>query len=123
MAEIKSAMLIGSKEIDNFINYKISEFYGVTTIATYKNADEALAHLVETDIKYQLILIDLNMPLVDGLEFIDQFYLLKQNKKHGKICVLSASLNPSDKEKYEERKAEFIEKPLSIEKLLYLESL
>lgn len=122
MTAIKSAMLIGSKEIDNFINHQISEYYGVTTIVTYNNATEALAHLVETNIKYQLILIDLNLSLTDGLDFIDEFYLLNQNRKHGKICVLSASINPSDKQKCEERNVNFIEKPLSIEKLIDLEN-
>lgn len=122
MTAIKSAMLIGSEEIDNFINHKILENDGVTTITTFKNVSRALSHLAETDIRYQLILVDLNMPIIGGFEFIEQFYRSEQNKKHGKICVLSTSLNPSDKNKCTEMKVKFIEKPLNMEKLLEQEN-
>jgi CheY-like chemotaxis protein len=54
---------------------------------------------------------------MDGFEFIDNLHKLNLHKKQGKICVLSASVNPEDKEKSDGRNAKFIEKPLTIEKL------
>ncbi len=117
MKKLKSVILIDNNELDNFINRKILEKHGVTEIITFKKATHALFYLIGTPLKFQLIIVDIHMPLLDGFEFIDKFYELKLHKKQGKICVLSASINPLDLEKTEKRKIQFIEKPLAIEKI------
>lgn len=115
--KIKSVMLIDSNNIDIFINCKILEHYGVTDVVSFKNVSDALYHLQKTSIKYNLVLTDIYFPLMDGFEFADKFIELELNKKHGEIVVLSASVNPSDKEKAKQLNIEFIEKPFSIDKL------
>jgi CheY-like chemotaxis protein len=117
MTKIKSAVLIDCNDIDNFINRKILENYGATNVIVFKCANNALSYLKETSIKYQRILIDIHLPVMDGFEFIDKFYELDLHKTQGKICILSASINPLHKEKSEEKKIKFIDKPLTIEKL------
>ena len=117
MTEIKSVLLIDNSDIDNFINHKILEAHGVINIISYKSADIALAFLLKTSIKFQFILVDIHLLTMDGFQFIDKFNELGLNKFHGQICLLSASLNPFDKEQAEERNVRFIEKPLTIENL------
>lgn len=118
MTEIKSVLLIDNNDIDNFINHKILVSRGVTNITVLKNAVAALPFLAGTTLYYQYILVDIKLPVINGFQFIDKFNELGLNKFHGQICLLSASLNPFDKQLAEERNVRFIEKPLTIEKLL-----
>lgn len=117
MNPIKSILLLDNNYIDNFINRRILENYGVTDITIFTSANKALSYLEGTTIYYQFILTDIHLPVMNGFEFIDKLYELNLHKKQGKIGVLSASVNPEDKEKSKDRNAKFIEKPLTIEKL------
>lgn len=118
MPKIKSVILIDNCEIDNFINHKLLEYYGVSDIRTFKKADEALTFLNETLINYQFILIGIYMPMMDGFAFIDKFRALELQNKHGKIILLSAFLSPDDEEKANEKRIKYIDKPLTIKQLL-----
>jgi CheY-like chemotaxis protein len=118
MTEIKSVLLIDNNDLDNFINHKILESHGVTNVTVLKNAVAALPFLAGTTIYYQYILVDIHLPMINGFQFIDKFNELGLNNFHGHICLLSASINPLDKELASERNVRFIEKPLTIEKLL-----
>lgn len=65
----------------------------------------------------ELILLDINMPVMNGWEFIEQFaekYL--PHFPNCKIIILTSSVNPEDKEHAEknERVLDFMPKPLSI---------
>lgn len=116
MGKIKSAILIDGNDIDNFVNRKILEKNRITEIITFKNPNHALAYLTETKVSYHLILIDIYTPILNGFEFIDKFHHFNLQKKHGKIYILSASINPIDIENCHKRNITFIEKPLNIEK-------
>ena len=118
ISELKSVLLVDSLEIDNFVNQKLLEIHGVKEIISFKSANKALTHLKETDIIYQLILVDIYLPITDGFEFIDMFRSLDLHKKHGEICLLSASLDPIHKHKSAEKNVRFIEKPLTIQRIL-----
>ena len=118
ITELKSVLLIDSLEIDNFVNHKLLEIYGVKEIMSFRNARKALFYLIETDIIYQLILVEIYLPITDGFEFIDMFRSLDLHKKHGEICLLSASLDPLHIEKAEQINVRFIDKPLKINSLL-----
>lgn len=118
MEDLESVMLIDNEEINNFINRKILENYGVVNIITIKNASNAILHLTETNIKYQKIIVDLHMPIMDGFEFVDKFYELGLQNKQGEIYVLSASMNPFYKKKCVEMNIKFMEKPFTMDKLL-----
>jgi CheY-like chemotaxis protein len=82
----------------------------------------ALAYLKETNIKYQLILIEIYLPIIDGFEFIDMIRSLDLHKKHGEICLLSASLDPLNKEKADQRNVRLIDKPLTIQRILSIKA-
>ena len=115
---MKTALIIDDNEIDCFVNQKILEMYGLASIHCVRNGNDALQYLKDTDAKCHFILTDINLPLMDGFEFSDKFSEMELHKKHGEIILLSASINPSDKVKAERRNIKFIEKPLTIEKLL-----
>jgi CheY-like chemotaxis protein len=118
MTEINSILLVDNSELDNFINHKILEARSVTNVVSFKSADTALSFLLKTNIKFQFILVDIHLPIMDGFQFIDKFNELGLSKTQGQICLLSASINPLDKKLSAERDVRFIEKPLTIEKLL-----
>jgi CheY-like chemotaxis protein len=122
ITELKSVLLIDSLEIDNFVNRKLLEIYGVKDIIAFRSASMALAYLKETNIKYQLILIEIYLPIIDGFEFIDMIRSLDLHKKHGEICLLSASLDPLNKEKADQRNVRLIDKPLTIQRILSIKA-
>jgi len=68
-----------------------------------------------------LILIDINMPRVDGWDFIEAMDKIDIN--HGiPIIIISSSIDPADvaKSKLYKNVIDFIPKPLSIDKLDYI---
>lgn len=117
MKKTESVLLIDDNEIDLFVNQKIFELNGITNIHCFRNPNDALTHLKDIDVRYFIILIDIFLPIINGFEFIDKFYQSGLYKKHGEICLLSASINPLDKEKVTERNVGLMERLLNIEEL------
>ena len=117
LKKIKSVILIDDNDIDVFVNRKILENYGITDITSFKKVNDALLYLKETKNQYHLILIDVYLPIINGFEFIDKFNELELYKTQGEIGVLTASVNPLDKEIALKKNIMFMEKPLTIEKL------
>lgn len=65
-----------------------------------------------------VILLDLNMPVMDGWQFLDEFILLPIEKKIS-IFIMTSSIDPTDIEmakKYDVVK-DYIEKPITAQKL------
>ncbi len=118
MTKINAALLIENDDIGNFISSRVLDNCGFQIFTYCKRANEALAILKETQMAYQLILVDINLPIINGFEFIDKFHEMGFHKTHGKICILSASINPLDRKKAAERNIQFIEKPITTEKVL-----
>lgn len=95
-------------------------------VHTFFNGKQALEGIVDinknaTSGQKVIIFLDLNMPLISGWEFLEEFEKVKDNLKiNCQIHVISASLNPVDKERAEQNPnvVSYIGKPLSKESIL-----
>lgn len=129
--KINSILLIDDDFATNFINKKIIQNTNLANhIQVALNGKEALDYICRqgkfeaADGEYprpQLILLDINMPVMDGWEFIEAFQNLSpENKKDIIIVMLSSSFNPADKAKADSIKEItcFRQKPMNKEALL-----
>jgi CheY-like chemotaxis protein len=97
-------------------------------IITANNGEEALAlfHKLKNQHsakKPQLIFLDLNMPIMGGWEFLDNFTSAEYEEfNHIGIIVLSSTINPEDliKAKKYPVVIDFLSKPISKNMLEYL---
>ena len=97
-------------------------------IVTAKNGQEALKYYdslkAENSInKPQLIFLDLNMPVMDGWDFLESFMTEEYSDFHdSKVIILSSTIDPEDLEKTKKYPMviEFLSKPISKEMLEYL---
>nr|WP_294777509.1 response regulator [uncultured Flavobacterium sp.] len=95
-------------------------------IHTFFNGKQALEEILNVNknaAKDQkvVIFLDLNMPLMSGWEFLEEFDKLKNKLQTTfQIHIISASLNPVDKERAEQNPLvnSYIGKPLSKETLM-----
>jgi len=125
----QSVMLIDDNEIDNLINQKMIEASNISQhIFTHTGARSAIEFLknmekitqVAPEALPEVIFLDIDMPLMDGFQFLDEFDKLKDTtKKHCKIVMLTSSINPQDvnKSKKYDYVKKYINKPLSQENL------
>jgi CheY-like chemotaxis protein len=124
-----NVMLIDDNELDNFINEKIIEAsYFAKKIYTNTSAQSALEflkNLVTMGEKFsavypEVIFIDINMPMMDGFQFIEQF---KKNSEAQlempKLAILTSSVYHEDRQKAMNISPEiiFLNKPLTKEML------
>jgi CheY-like chemotaxis protein len=120
-----SVMLIDDNEIDNFINQKMIEGCGFSTnVYVHTSGKSALefyqnllrAENIPADLFPKVIFLDINMPMMDGFQFLEEFRKLATSP-HGpvKIIMLTTSINPIDIEKANAGKlvSKFLNKPLT----------
>ena len=118
-------LLIDDNDLDNFINQKTIEVsYFSNKIYVNSGSKSALEFLKNLEISKQLnvfpevIFVDLNMAMIDGIQFIENFKQLMPDKfKSVKVVVLTSSIMPSDKDKVTKLSKDilFLNKPLTKE--------
>lgn len=129
MKKINCILLVDDDESDNFFHSltindaDICHQIKVVTDGRHaldyiiKSADPTLTHEYP---KPDLIFLDINMPRVDGFEFLQEYNKLDEDLKSGiVITMLTTSLNPYDRERAKESQLvmEFKNKPLTEEML------
>lgn len=95
-------LLIDDNQIMNFIHQQIiSSEYPEASILNFENGKSALAHIYNNPAFTFTVFLDINMPIMDGWEFLNA--LTKNEKGYNlKIFLLSSSLDVQDKIKAKE---------------------
>jgi len=116
-----SFFVVDDGELDCFVVKKIiSQSYPGSQISTFINAGPVL-EIIKADKTAMedltiVILLDLNMPIMSGFQFLEEFEKLSdQIKSKYKIIILSSTKNQADINKLAGFRSvsNFIEKPLS----------
>ncbi len=125
MNKLKTVLLVDDYDADNFIHRLVVERYGCAEhIEVCRDGKQALDYLrgcIERDNTLpELIFLDINMPVMNGWEFLEAFHELRDSKPGGAVVVmLTTSLNPDDRaraESYPEVRS-FTYKPLTESRL------
>jgi CheY-like chemotaxis protein len=125
MNKINSILLVDDDQINNFINKRIIKKLNVADqVNIALNGEEALHYILtycdQTGNCPELIFLDINMPVMNGFEFLNEFNNLPlKNKNNVKIIVLTTSSNPGDLQKLEQYSIKgFLNKPLTEKKIM-----
>jgi len=86
-------------------------------VLIFNDGEEMMDFLSSTDLDElpEIVLLDINMPIVDGWDFLDLYKSLESDKqKVMKIYMLSSSINPDDVKRAEANEfvLDYITKPI-----------
>jgi CheY-like chemotaxis protein len=123
MKKINTVLLVDDDQVTNLLNSKVIKKVKLASkvdiVLNGKEALEYLENVRNEDIPH-IIFLDINMPYMNGFEFLD-IYNKKFNEKHGTLVLmmLTTSINSVEVEKARSygSVSEFISKPLTVDKL------
>lgn len=125
MNKLSSILLVDDDKTTNFLNELMLKKLDVAdTLLVALNGREALAVLQEhcataTPTCPALIFLDINMPVMNGFEFLDSYSQLPWMKRRATVIVmLTTSLHSRDLQRAQQLPvAGFVSKPLTAEKV------
>ena len=127
MNRFNSCLLIDDDTITNFLSKKLIEKYNIANgIYTVQNGEEALKFIVNYDPDFnscpELIFLDINMPVMDGFQFLDIYKdLTFLNKEKVVLIMLTNSNKQEDIDKcMSYAVSHVLQKPLTEEKFTQL---
>ncbi|GGA96947.1 response regulator [Puia dinghuensis] len=96
--QLNCILLIDDDEPTNFLNKLTLEQAGCARqIHVAQSGQEALDYLRNANPRPDLIFLDINMPAMDGWEFLERYRNLPAAKKADIVLImLTTSLNPDD---------------------------
>ena len=126
MSKIQKVLIIDDDEINNFVCSKVIRKNNFASeVRTFLSGKEGLAYLNEILAEQDgelpdLILLDINMPLMNGWDFLVEYQQLLPNfDKNPVLLMLSSSVYEEDIEKANQHPEvkDYITKPLNEEVL------
>lgn len=126
MPKVDTICLVDDDDVYHYImEYTISKKKLAKTILKFMDGETAInfikGNLTNQSKLPELILLDLNMPVMDGWEFLHEFVIIQsQLKKKITIYVVTSSVNETDIEKAQNFQiiSGYLIKPITEEKLL-----
>jgi len=99
--KLNCILLVDDNDADNEYHQIVINRMGITdNICLAENGEEALAFLKkENQLLPELIFLDINMPRMNGWEFLEEYKKLDIDKKRVIILMLTTSANPADLER------------------------
>jgi len=128
--KLTGVLLIDDDDTTNFLNQRLLDRMQVTEhIRTFVNGKQAFDYLYNVSnnnyeaesqsyFRPQLIFLDINMPVMDGFEMLDLYERLDADFRRNIImAVLTTSTHPQDTANSRKYNAEYLTKPLTLEKV------
>lgn len=117
--KLNHLLLVDDDPTTNFFNKhligKMNIFSNIHVAENGQKALEKIAELQENGESPDMILLDINMPIMNGFEFLDNYEKLSEKVKSSVVvCMLTTSLAKEDLEKSKEYSvlSDYIDKPL-----------
>ncbi len=124
-AKFKSILLVDDDIATNFLHkLMVDESACTEHVHVATNGKVAIEYVQDAiagkHLKPALIFLDINMPIADGWDFLEDFGKLDEHERSEiKIIMLTSSINPDDEERARAYPyvTDFKQKPLSVELL------
>ncbi|WP_310554938.1 response regulator [Flavobacterium sp.] len=119
MKKINLTYIIDDDKIFTFVLKKIIEKNeNFMQVIDFKNGEDVIDILTNQTNKPDIILLDLNMPVIDGWQFLEKIENLPDKKEYN-IFIMSSSIDIMDIEKSKKYSTvkDFISKPINEAKL------
>jgi len=124
MTQLACVLLVDDDPTTNFLNEALLTHLGVAAhILVAQNGQQALRQLTELAPECpQLILLDVNMPGMNGIQFLEAYRHWPVARRQAIVLMLTSSLHPRDVQRVQalEVVTDFLSKPLTREKVLYI---
>ncbi|MBS1614107.1 MAG: response regulator [Bacteroidetes bacterium] len=113
---LNKILLVDDSEPFNYLSKAVLADNKVTCVINEAlNGQEALDYLEREETCPDVILLDLNMPVMDGFDFLEEYAKREKCHAHTKIFVLTSSNRAEDKDRAVKNKfvMGYFDKPLS----------
>ncbi len=122
MIHFDAIFLVDDDPINNLINNRLLNKVEITkNIEEFLEGQYAIERISEIPVdKNILIFLDINMPVMNGWEFLE-IYRQRFPERNDIIIILSSSIDFQDRQKAKEYSivSEFLEKPLTLDKIQF----